>query len=447
MVPRPRFARLGGFAVLVWWWALVAAGPLWAEAPVVSPQATPIVSPASTGPVAVPVPSEKAMRWYRSGNLLWIVATLWGLAVPTALLFSKASARLRDLALRLGRRRFLAVGVFFLLYSAVTFVLDLPLSWYASYVRPHAYDLSNQTAGKWWSDALLGLGVSALIGALVVTGCYWFLRRSPRRWWLWTGLASLPFFLLGALVQPVYIDPLFNKFGAMKDAGLEAEILALAERAGIAGSRVYEVEKSVDTKTVNAYVTGFLNTKRIVLWDTLLAKLERRETLFVMGHEMGHYVLGHVWRGILLGTLLVLFGMWVVHRTAGGLLARFGNRFGGVHELSDVASLPLLLLLLSLVSLALSPAYLAVSRQAEHESDRFGLELTRDNAAAAMAFVKLQQENLSNPRPGWLYKFWRSSHPPLGERIDFANTYRPWETGQPLRYEDRMTLTPPNSPR
>lgn len=434
---RSRLARSGPFVFCGALLILATAGPAQADEPVPAAAVAQEAVSAPAGPVAVPAPSEKALRWYRSGNVLWVVGTLWGLAVPALLLVSRGSARLRDVAQRLGRRRFLAIGLFFVLYSVVTFVLDLPLSWYSRYLRPHAYDLSNQTAGKWWSDALLGLLVSALIGALVVVGIYVFLRKSPRRWWLWTGLASLPFFLLGALVQPVYIDPLFNEFGPMKDQSLEAEILALADRAGINGSRVYEVEKSVDTKTVNAYVTGFLSTKRIVLWDTLLAKLERRETLFVMGHEMGHYVLGHVWRGIALGTLLVLFGLWVVHHTAGGLLARFGHRFG-VHELSDVASLPLLLLLLSLISLALSPAFLAVSRQAEHEADRFGLELTRDNRSAALAFVKLQQENLSNPRPGWLYKLWRASHPPLGERIDFANEYRPWETGRPLRYADRM---------
>lgn len=386
-----------------------------------------------SGPVAVPVPSEKAMRFYRSGNVLWVIGTLWGLAVPALLLFTGWSARLRDLAARVSRRRFLLHASYFGLFSVLMFVIDLPLSWYSSYVRLHAYELSNQTAGKWWSDALIGLAVGTVIGALVISVPYLLLRKSPRRWWLWTGLLACPFLILGMLVQPVFIDPLFNKFGPMKDKGLETEILALASRAGIEGSRVYEVEKSVDTKTVNAYVTGFLNTKRIVLWDTLIQKLDRRETLFVMGHEMGHYVLGHVWRGILLGTVLVLFGLWVIHRTAGGLIARFKDRFG-FSELGDIASLPLLLLLLSLVSLVLTPAMLAVSRSAEHESDRFGLEITRDNHAAATAFVKLQQENLSNPRPGWLYKLWRSSHPPLGERIDFCNAYRPWEKSEPLAY-------------
>jgi Zn-dependent protease with chaperone function len=129
---------------------------------------------------------------------------------------------------------------------------------------------------------------------------------SPRRWWLWTGLAAVPFIVLMLLIAPIWIDPLFNKFGPMKDEALEAQILALADRAGIAGSRVFEVDKSVDTKAVNAYVTGVGQTKRIVLWDTIIAKLERRELLFVMGHEMGHYVLGHVPETIAFLSLVIL---------------------------------------------------------------------------------------------------------------------------------------------
>jgi STE24 endopeptidase len=243
-------------------------------------------------------------------------------------------------------------------------------------------------------------------------------------------------------ITPIWIEPLFNDFGPMKDKAFESRILALADRASIEGSRVFEVEKSVETRTVNAYVTGFLGTKRIVLWDTLLAKLDDREVLLVMGHEMGHYVLGHVRQFLILGPVVVLFGLWVVHRLASGLIARYRGRFG-FSELADVASVPLMALLFSVVSLALSPVLLAVSRHNEHEADRFGLEITHDNRDCATAFVKLQQENLSVPRPGLLYKLWRASHPPLGERIDFCNEYRPWETGEPLEYGDLITSTPP----
>ncbi|HEX9944498.1 MAG TPA: M48 family metallopeptidase [Thermoanaerobaculia bacterium] len=429
--------RTPAFAVLSLILLLLTA-PALAAQPAADAQARPAagaVQPGSSAPVPVPPPSEKALRYYRSGNVLWAVATIWGLLAPALLLFTGVSARLRDASRKIGRNWFLTIAVYGILFTLVTFVLDLPLAYYADFVRPHAYGLSDQTAAKWWSDAFKGLMVGCVFIALVLWIPYLLLRKSPRRWWLYTGLATIPLLTLLLLVEPIWIEPLFNDFGPMKDKALESRILGLADRAGIEGSRVYEVNKSVDTKTVNAYVTGFLDTKRIVLWDTLLAKLEPREVLFVMGHEMGHYVLGHTFQLIALGSALALLGLWVIHRTAGRLIARHRDRFGFA-ELADVASLPLMALLFSLVSLVVTPAVLAIARHVEHEADRFGLEITRDNHDCATAFVKLQQENLGVPRPGLLYKLWRSSHPPLGERIDFCNEYRPWGTGKPLKYGD-----------
>jgi Zn-dependent protease with chaperone function len=283
--------------------------------------------------------------------------------------------------------------------------------------------------------------VDSIVLVIVLPVFYLFLKKSPRRWWLWAGLAAVPFIVIGILVSPIWIDPLFNEYGSMKDKTLEAEILALADRAGIEGGRVFEVNKSVDTQAVNAYVTGFGRTKRIVLWDTIVAKLDRRELLFVMGHEMGHYVLGHIPKTILFLSLVVVLTLYAAHRTAGAFISRWRERIGFA-ELSDVASLPLILLLAGVFSLIVMPAINAYSRWQERQSDRFGLEITRDNRAAAMAFVKLQGENLANPRPGPLYKLWRSTHPPIGERIDFANTYRPWESGAPRSYETLFRTAP-----
>ncbi|MBW8874084.1 MAG: M48 family metallopeptidase [Acidobacteria bacterium] len=416
--------------------ALVAAPALVAQP--AAPAAASSTATAASGPsqpVPVPQPSDKAMQYYRSGNMLWVVETLWGFAVPALLLFSGFSARMRDAARKVGRNWFFTLVVYGLLFTLVTFVLDLPLAWYQDFVRQHAYGLSDQTAGKWWSDAFTGLAIGCIAAALTLWLPYLLLRWSPRRWWLYTGLAAIPLIVVVLIVTPIWIAPRFNKFGPMKDKALESQILALADRAGIEGSRVYEVDKSVDTKTVNAYVTGVFGTKRIVLWDTTLHRLDKPEVLYVMGHEMGHYVLGHVPQLVALASLLVVFGLWVIHRTAGGLIARYRDRFGFV-QLSDVASLPLIALLFSLVTFVLSPALLAFTRHTEHEADRFGLEITRDNHDCATAFVKLQEQNLSNPRPGLLYKLWRSDHPPLGERIDFCNEYRPWEKGEPLKYGD-----------
>jgi Zn-dependent protease with chaperone function len=197
------------------------------------------------------------------------------------------------------------------------------------------------------------------------------------------------------------------------------------------------VDKSVDTRALGAYVVGFGPTKRIVLYDTLLEKLTPDEILFVVGHEMGHYALRHVLILLALNWLLAMFALWVVHRSAGSLLRRFGRRFG-FDRLDDPASVPLFLLLTSLVSFVIQPVALAFSRHLEREADRFGLEIARDNRAAATAFVKLQQENLAVPRPAPLYQLWRAGHPSLAERITFANEYRPWATGAPLRYGDHF---------
>jgi Zn-dependent protease with chaperone function len=384
--------------------------------------------------VAVPEPSEKALAYARSGNWLWLTEQIWGLLVPGIILFSGCSAKMRDAAKRVGRNWFFTIVVYFALFVALTFLINLPLSYFTGFVRQHAYGLSNQTFGKWFGDELKGLMVGLVMGASFLWVPYLLVKKSPRRWWLWTSMLAIPMAAFLLLVAPVAIDPLFNTFGPMKDKALEQQILDLAGRAGIEGARVFEVDKSTDTNTVNAYVTGFGGSKRIVLWDTTIAKLAPDELLFVMGHEMGHYVLGHVMKSIFFFSVLILATLYTFDRLQAGFISRFKSRFGFT-ELSDIASLPLLLFLVGVLSLVLTPIATGYSRWQEHEADRFGLEITRNNHAAAEAFVKLQQENLSVPRRGLLYKLWRASHPLLGERIDFCNEYHPWREGTPGRYE------------
>lgn len=402
--------------------------------------ASPTVAPpaaADTGPVPVPQASEKAIRYERGGNVLFVVDTLLGLLIPLVLLFTGLSARIRDVARRIGRRWYFTLAVYGAILTVLLWVVSLPLDYYESFVREHAYGLSTQSAGKWFGDSAKAMVVSIFGFALVMWVPYLLLRKSPRRWWLWTAVAAIPLLATLFFLQPLVIDPLFNKFGPMHDKQLEAHILAEAQRAGIQGSRVFEVNKSVDTNALNAYVTGFGGSKRIVLWDTIIRKMNERELLFVLGHEMGHFVLKHVLMLMAAATLLVLVFLYAVHRTSGWMIARWGGRFGFT-RLDDIASYPLLTVIVSVVAFAITPVFLAYSRHLEHEADRFGLELTRDNHAAASAFVKLQTENLAVPYHGTLHKLWQDSHPPVGERIEFANSYRPWATGQPLRYGDHF---------
>jgi hypothetical protein len=256
--------------VAVWMLVSLHAPGAWAQAPAgqsaapSSSTATPPPAARDQSPVAVPEPSEKAMARYRSGIVLWVADTVWGFVLPALILFTGVSARMRDWAVRIGRKRFFIIAIYFAIFSVITYLIDLPRAYYEEFVREHAYGLSNQTFTKWISDSVTALAVSLVIGALFLWVPYLLLRKSPRRWWLYTSLLAVPFLMLIIVVTPIFIEPLFNKFGPMKNKTLEQHILQLANRAGIEGGRVYEVDKSTDTKALNAYVTGLGTTKRIV---------------------------------------------------------------------------------------------------------------------------------------------------------------------------------------
>jgi len=394
-------------------------------------------SPASAGaagvPVPIPAPSPQAVRYYHSGIVLWIAGTVWGLLVPALIFFSGLSARLRDAAQRMHRRWYVSLVFYFGLLSVLMFVVNLPLDYYSEFVRPHEYGLSSQALGKWWKDGFIGLALEIIGGALFLWIPFLLIKRAPRRWWLYTWVAGIPIMVVIAFVEPIWIEPLFNHFGPMQDKVLETRILALANRAGIEGAHVYEVDKSVDTNELNGYVTGIGNTKRIVLWDTLLKEFTPDEVAMVMGHEMGHYTLGHVWKGLLIAIGVLLVGLWLVQASVGGILTRFGARTG-VHAMGDVATLPLFMLIFGVALFVLTPPLLAVSRHFEHEADRFGLEITHDNHACAMIFVKFVKHDLAYPVPSPLMEYLRASHPSLGERIDFCNRYHPWLENRAERY-------------
>jgi hypothetical protein len=169
--------------------------------------------------VPVPKPSGKAVRYHRSGNVLWVISTLWAFLVPAAILFSGLSARMRDAARRVGRNWFFTLVLYGAMFSILTWILDLPLGYYSGFVRQHAYGLSNQSFGKWFGDSAKGLGVGLLVLAATLWIPYLLLKKSPRRWWLYTALAIIPLIVVGQWLRPIFIDPLYNDFGPMKNKG------------------------------------------------------------------------------------------------------------------------------------------------------------------------------------------------------------------------------------
>jgi Zn-dependent protease with chaperone function len=245
---------------------------------------------------------------------------------------------------------------------------------------------------------------------------------------MWLG--SIPLILLMVVVQPVILDPLFNKFEPLRNAQLRQKLLDLASRAGIEGGRVYQVDKSKQTKTLNAYVNGIGPTKRIVMWDTLLAEMTEDEVLAVMGHEMAHYVLNHMWKGLGFSLALSFFGFFLAQQIHDRGLRRWGPRWG-IEAPGDPASVPWLLLITFVGAFLISPVAAAFSRYLEHQADVFSLELTHLNEPMATAFVKLAENSKRDPSPHPFIEFWRYSHPPIAKRIPFALSYKPWEEGKP----------------
>jgi STE24 endopeptidase len=369
--------------------------------------------------------TPEMIRHSRLQDVLYFVDVVYAAGVLFLVLQTRISARLRDVALRAVKWPFLVAMLYFVLLSVVTTTIEFPLSFYQGFIVPHQFDLTNQSFASWIADFAKAIAVDLVIGSFLVALALLGIRLF-RRWWIVLWLGSIPFIILGVVITPLIIDPLFNKFEPLKDQVLRRDLLAEASRAGIEGSRVYQVNKSKQTKTMNAYVTGLGPSKRIVLWDTLLAKLDHDEILGVMGHEMGHYVLHHIWKGVAFGIAVALVIFFFGQKIYEYGLARWGARWR-VHDRADPAALPWLLLAASLIGFVLSPITSGYSRHIEHQADKFGLELTHLNEATASAFVKFAEDSKQDPNPPRFIEWWRYSHPAAQRRIDFALSYRPWE--------------------
>jgi len=423
--------------VLFWFMLGIWFAPCLAQAdePVAAAQTNSQIASLNASTVAVPVPGEKAVRRYHATIAVGVTAIIWSFLSPALFLFAGWSARIRSWAERQRQNWYFTFVLYALAFGLFYFLVNLPLNYYAGFVFPHNYDLTNQTFSRWLGNTLKSAAVIMAVGLALGSIPFLLIKKSPRRWWLWLGLL-VPLFLSGQdFIQPVLIDPLFHQFRPLSDKALEAKILAQAARAGIEGGRVYEANLSLDTKLDNAYVTGLFGTRRIVFWDTMVKDFNDDELLFILGHEMGHYVLHHLIQLVAFASLLAFVSLYVAYRLAGPVIGRFKRRWG-FDTPSDFAALPLFILAFQLLLFVDLPAYMAFSRHVEHEADRFGLELTHRNHAAATSFVKLVQNSVYVYRPSPIIQFWYGSHPTAAERIEFFNQYRPWETGQPSKYQD-----------
>ena len=356
---------------------------------------------AATDAYLATVPPDKKARsdaYFEGGYWLQLWDFLFAAAVAILLLQSRISARIRDWAVRISSWRGVLDLLYFIVFLVITTVIQFPLVVYEGYIREHKYGLATQTFGPWMRDQLVSLAVGAILGGIAVMGMYWVVRRLGKNWWVWGAAASIVFQASLVLIAPVYIAPLFNTFNKLQDPKIKDPILSMARANGIPATEVYEVDASRQSTRVSAYVTGFLGTQRIVLNDNLLKRCTPEEIQSVMGHEMGHYVLHHVYKDLLFFGVLAVVGFAFLNWGMRWSLARWGERWG-THEITDVAALPLAVLLFAIFFFALTPATNSWVRMQEYEADIFGLDAARQPDGEALVDLKLGDYRKLDPSP------------------------------------------------
>jgi STE24 endopeptidase len=368
-------------------------------------------------------PEEKVRSdaYFEGGYWLQLWGFIYTIAVAWLLLGSGLSAKMRVLAERIVRWRPLQTALYSIGYVVIATLLFFPLTVYQGFFREHKYDLATQTFPQWMRDWAVELGVSVILFAILFMALYGVFRKLPRTWWLWGAVVGLVFLVFLILIGPVYIDPLFNTYTALEDPTVKDSILSMARSNGIEVDNVYQFDASRQTTRVSANVSGFMGTMAIRLNDNLLNRCSLAEIKEVMAHEIGHYVLNHVYEMIItFGIVLVgafAFVRWSFERVR----ARWGEKWG-VSGIGDVAGMPLLVALLAVYFFFMTPVMNNIIRVNEVEADLFALHAAGEPDGAAEVALKLGEYRKLSPGPieEWIFY----DHPSGRSRIHMAMTWK-----------------------
>jgi STE24 endopeptidase len=297
------------------------------------------------------------------------------------------------------------------------YLISLPFDYYTGFHLPHRFGQSNQALASWIVDLLKGLLVGGCLGLPLLIGLYAIIRNWPEAWWAIAGVGYLGFTVVMAILAPVVLMPLFNKYRALEEdrKDLVDRLMRLSAAAGRRARGVYSFDLSRRTKSANAALVGLGKTQRIILGDTLLDEFPSDEIEAVLAHELGHHVHRDIPVGVLAGSGLTLVSLWVVDTVLASAVAQ-----GTLAAASDPAGLPLLLLVVSLMGFVTGPLQNAWSRWRERRADLFSLQLTGSPRAFADAMTRLANQNLADADPPRWAVILFGTHPPLGERIRLA---------------------------
>ena len=328
------------------------------------------------------------------------------------------SAQLKLHAANLSSNNYAVASIYFLFFSLFMLVFDLPLSYYSGFVLEHRFGLSNQTLGAWIVDTAKKSVLSFVLSLLLLLALYALIWTYPENWWVYAWAAYAVVSYVMGKIFPVFIIPMFYKYGNVEDEVLKTKIFSMAEKQGLPVENVYSLNLSKTTKKANAAFMGIGKTKRVVLSDTLIENFTHEEIETVVAHELGHFKHKDIWKQLFVGLVISFIGFWVAFKVMGPLSVRFG--FEGIW---DISALPLLFFVFYLFSLILTPAQNGFSRWIERQADEFALRVFPYPKVFISCMTKLAEVNLSNPKPGALYEWFFFDHPSISKRIQMAEKW------------------------
>jgi STE24 endopeptidase len=379
---------------------------------------------AATNAYLAEIPVEARARsdaYFEGGYWMILWDFLYGVAIVLLLLNLRWSAGMRNISERVTRFKPVHTVVYWAQYLLLTSILGFPLLVYEDYFREHKYGLATQTFGPWLGDQCKGLLVNLILGAILTVVLFGIVRRLPRTWWIWGAVATLSILILVVLVAPVWILPLFNKVTRLDDPRITQPILSMARANGISAKDVFEVDASRQTTRMSANVSGFGSTMRITLNDNLLRRGSPEEIQSVMGHEMGHYVLHHIYRDILFSGVVIVILFAYLHWALDWSLRRWGEKWQ-IRGIGDTAVLPLVVLLGSIFAFIVTPIMNTQTRTTEGEADMYGLNASREPDGFAQAAIHLGEYRKMDPGPveEWIF----FDHPSGRNRIYAAMRWK-----------------------
>jgi STE24 endopeptidase len=399
---------------------------------------------AAHGPAFYTLPPEKlklARELFRMRTTLYFVGSVWGILQIVLLLALGVPAWMRNVVESVTKSRWVQCFLFVFLFLLAIALLDVPLRIYGHHLGL-AYGLSVQGWGSWALDWAKSFLISWLVTGLLVMVLFWIIRRSPERWWFWFWIPTMAAVLFGVFLSPVLVDPLFNNFEPLQKAhpALVQQLERVVARSGVSlpPDRMFFMRASQKVTGLNAYVTGFGPSKRLVLWDTTIAQSTPDELSGVFGHELGHYALHHIAFGVLFAAAALLVAFFVGQRMTQWLLRRYGARWR-IRSQEDWACLAVLMLVLNVLSFFSAPIENAFSRSIEHAADVYGQEAIHGIVAdpqttTVQGFQRLGEVSLEDPTPHPFVEFWTFGHPSTASRAAFAAAYNPWTGGQHPKY-------------